>query len=290
MRRTTNTPFQAPLTHLLRRLCEVSVARSYDPYALFDWPASVCGTGLWMSADLLSVHGTPRQHELSPRQLAILSRWELINFFSFNVHGIRELMHGVLTQIHCADFEDASEYFHHFLDEENKHMWFFAQFCQRYGGKIYLRRNLQYPAFAEQDVQRFLLFARILISEQIGDYYNARMMGDESLPPIVRQVNRVHHQDESRHIAMGLALVRHLHKQIVTNHPPELRQRIQHYLLRYMQFFVQSFYNHNVYRDAGLTGPTQWRASLIDHPARISFHNQVLARTERFFRRHDIID
>jgi P-aminobenzoate N-oxygenase AurF len=282
--------FPAPFTRLLKSLCDISIARAYDPYTIFDWPASIPNTGLWMSADLLSVHGTSKQHELRPGQLTVLSRWELINFFSFNVNGIRELMHGVLTQIHRAGLENASEYFHHFLNEENKHMWFFAQFCRRYGGKIYSRKNMQYPAFDEPDAQCFLLFARILISEQVSDYYNTRMMGDESLPAIVRQVNRVHHQDESRHIAMGLQLVRHLHEHIVANHPPELWGRMQRYLHRYMQFFVQSFYNQNVYRDAGLHDPHQWRASLIDHPARISFHSQVLARTERFFRRHGILN
>jgi hypothetical protein len=271
------------LPDLLRSLCQLSVDNAYDPFKDFEWPDSLPGDGLWMSLDLLSVYGTSLMDELSPEQLAALSRCELVNFFSFNVHGIRDLMLRVLSCIHNTGYKETSEYFHHFLDEENKHMWFFAEFCNRYGGKIYVNKNVQFPPFAEEDLQSFLAFAKILISEQISDFYNVHMMGDTSLPPMVQKLNRVHHEDESRHIAMGRKVVQLMWEQIADKYPPATQRKLESYLRRYMQFFVQSFYNPSAYQDAGLPDPHEWRRRLIEDPARGVFHRRVLNSTLHFF-------
>jgi len=273
------------LGDVVRRLSERSVQRAYDPYRELEWPDELPAGRRWMSADLLSPFGTPRMAELSEPELCRLSQWELINFFSFNVHGIRELMIHVLACIHRAGHEGVSEYFHHFLDEENKHMWFFAEFCKRYGGKIYATQKLQFSAFEDEDVQSFIAFSKILISEQISDFYNLRMMTDPALPEIVRTINQLHHEDESRHIAMGLRLVGHLYEDLAARHSAETRRRVASYLSRYMQFFVESFYNPSAYRDTGLAEPFQWRRALLDAPERKAFHARVLARPMRFFRR-----
>jgi hypothetical protein len=267
----------------LRRLCALSVEHAYDVHREFDWPEEIRHDGLWMSADLLSVAGTDRLAQLSEEELRQLSRYELVNFFSFNVHGIRDLMLNVLACIHTEGFEIESEYFHFFLDEENKHMWFFAEFCRRFGGKIYSTRKVEFPTFADEHIQSFLAFSKILISEQIGDYFNVKMMTDGTLPEVVRQVNRVHHQDEGRHIAMGRRVVRKLYERVANDHPKETLGRIGSYIRRYMEFFLESFYNPAVYRDAGLSDPYGWRQSLINDPARLEFHKKALRSPQQFF-------
>jgi hypothetical protein len=143
---------------------------------------------------------------------------------------------------------------------------------------------VQFPTFANSDIQAFVAFAKILISEQISDFYNVRMMGDESLPPMVQKINRVHHEDEIRHIAMGLRVVRAMHDEIAGRHSEETRLQIESYLRRYTQFFVESFYNPSAYRDAGLDTPYEWREKLSVDPARKDFHKQVLRKTSQFFR------
>src|SRR5258705_10585323 len=100
------------LKDLLRLLSDLSVERAYSPSQTFDWPESLPETGLWMSSELLSVYGTRHMDHISEAQLWSLSRWELVNFFSFNVHGIRELMQQVLSCIHNSGYETTSEYFH----------------------------------------------------------------------------------------------------------------------------------------------------------------------------------
>jgi P-aminobenzoate N-oxygenase AurF len=272
------------LAELMRRLCDLSIEHAYDPHTVFDWPESLPESVMWMSRDLLSVHDTPYIAQLSAQQLCNLSRWELVNFFSFNVHGIRDLMLHVLSCIHNEGYEETSEYFHHFLDEENKHMWFFAEFCRRYGGKVYITQKLQFPMFEEEDIQAFLAFSKILISEQIGDFYNVRMMNDPTLPAIVQKINRVHHDDESRHISMGRRIVGQMYEGISRKYPPETMRRVESYVRRYMDFFIQSFYNPGAYRDAGIGDPYEWRRHLIKDPARQRFHEQALRSSLQFFK------
>ena len=277
------------LKDLLRSLSDLSVEHVYDPYKVFEWPASLPEDGLWMSTDLLSLHGTRHLSNLNEEQLWKLSRWELVNFFSFNVHGIRDLMLQVLSCIHVTGYETESEYFHHFLDEENKHMWFFAEFCKRYGGKIYATQKMHFPGFAEEDIQSFVAFAQILITEQIGDFYNVHMMADENLPPIVRQINRFHHEDENRHIAMGQRVVAAMYERITEKHPEEMLRKVANYLRRYAEFYLQSFYNPSAYRDAGLSEPYELRRELLRDPSREEFHQRVLAKTLRFFRSQNLL-
>ena len=55
-----------------------------------------------------------------------------------------------------------------------------------------------------------IIFGRILIAEELCDVFNARMANDGRLPPLVREINGVHHRDESRHIAFGRQMMRSL--------------------------------------------------------------------------------
>ena len=58
----------------------------------------------------------------------------------------------------------------------------------------------------------------------MGDFYNVRMRDDERLHPIIRQISRVHHQDKSRHLAMGREIVKVLHGELHRKYPLERSQ------------------------------------------------------------------
>jgi hypothetical protein len=274
----------AEFMSLQDRLSRMSSEGHYNPYTLFDWPDSLPEPAWYMSADLLSVRGTPAGEALSDEQLQVLSKWESVNFYSLNVHGIRELLMEVTLRIHTPGFEPLSEFLHHFLGEENQHMWFFAEFCRRYGGKLYADKRVklglegQLPA----EVQDFLVFARILIFEEVVDFYNTRMARDEALAPIIRQLNAVHHQDESRHIAFGRRLLEHLHERLCERITPEQHLELEAYLKRYIQLSLNSLYNPAVYRDAGLPDPYGLRNELLRDPIRHIWHERLLARTTGF--------
>lgn len=277
---------------LLDRLSEKATADYYNPFTTFDWPDTIPGDVHWMSPELLTVHGTEEADKLTEAQLLALSRWESVNFYSLNVHGIRELLIEVMRRVHTPGFEVPSEFFHHFVGEENDHMWFFATFCLRYGGRIYPEKKVRSAGpTADPRVENFLVFARILVFEQIVDHYNLHLAQDERLHPTIRHINRLHHQDESRHIAFGRRLVQLLWEGLeeagLTE--PE-REDIRAYLGRYITHSVESFYSPAVYRDAGIPEGFALRQRLLAHPARRAAHERVLRKTTDSLSRMGVLD
>lgn len=273
----------------LDRLVEISVDTYYNPYTAFRWD-DVSDERWWMPADLLTVYGTRFMQEFDESQLMRLSKWESINFYSLNIHGIRELLIEVTKRIHSPGFESPSEFFHHFIGEENEHMWFFAKFCLKYGSKVYPDKSIKISAGEmEPDVETFLVFARILIFEEIVDYFNVRIGKDESLHPVIRQVNNVHHQDESRHIAFGRQIVKQLHQRLTENYDSTRLLELGSYLKRYIETSLQSFYNPAAYRDAGIAEPYKLRSELLKEPGRKLQHEKIMNRTTDFLARSGII-
>ncbi|AMT72799.1 diiron oxygenase [Mycobacteroides immunogenum] len=251
------------LMRLLDRLSEMSERDYYNPYRTFDWPAELPLDEYWMSPELLSVHNTVYEGQLSDAQLLALSRWESINFYSLNVHGIRELLIEIAARIHTRGFEPASEYLHHILGEENEHMWFFARFCTNYGQKIYDDKQMRFNNSGDPDAADFLVFARLWIFEEIVDYYNAKMATDKRLHTTVRQVNAIHHRDESRHIAFGRQIVGHLWTRLREELTTERLREIGDHLSTYMDVSAQSTVSPAAYRDTGLPEPYALRRNVL---------------------------
>lgn len=272
---------------LLTRLCAKASTDYYNPYTTFEWPDELPHDTPWFSPELLSVHGTRYADELSPAQLLALGRRESINFYSLNVHGIRELLIEVTRRIHTPGFEMPSEFFHHFIGEENEHMWFFATFCSKYGGRVYPDKSLRItPGIQDRLLDDFLVFARILLFEQIVDHYNVHLAADTRLHPTIRRVNRVHHQDESRHTAFGARLVRLLWERLLdAGLGAKERESAGRYLHEYLAASMASFYNPAAYRDAGIPGAFALRTELLAHPARHAAHARILRKSTDFLAR-----
>lgn len=280
---TTALPVTDRFREVLDRLSEKAIEDYYNPYQHFDWPDALDENRLWMSPELLTPYGTRHFDELGEQTLIRLSKWESINFYSLNVHGIRELLIEVVGRIHMPGFEVPSDFFHHFIGEENEHMWFFAEFCRRYGNKIYGSTAMRADSAWEPEVENFLVFARILFFEELVDHYNTRMAQDTSLCDTIRQVNRLHHQDESRHIAFGRELVALLFTRMREAVGEERLREVEAYLKRYVVFSVNSLYNPHVYRDAGIADPLALRNALIADEGRRAHERKAIRKPLAFF-------
>ncbi|WP_182874692.1 diiron oxygenase [Microbispora sp. H10670] len=277
------------LREILDRLSSMSIEDYYNPYQMFDWPDSLPQDMWWMSPELTTAHGTEIAAELSQEQLYRLSKYESINFYSLNVHGIRELLIEVTGRIHTDEFATPSEFFHHFIGEENEHMWFFAQFCLRYGGKIYKQPRGGAETIPPNNAASLLVFARILIFEELVDHFNSTMALDERLDDTIRKINRIHHQDESRHIAFGRELVRILFEGFREHATPEDLTQVSDYLKRYMAYSFESLFSPQVYKDAGIPNPLEVRRRLLTGPRRPEFEAQVFRKTHSFLTKHGLI-
>lgn len=275
------------LEKLVKRLFDMSVKDRGNPYQTFDWPQSL-PEGMWMSDELLTVHGT--DVELTPEARARLSRWESVHFYSLNVHGIRELLGEVVARIHQPGYSLASPFFHHFIGEENEHMWYFAEFCLRFGGKLYPNIAMKSPNTFQGEVADLLVFAKIQTFEEIVDYFNTTMANDEGLHPFIREINRLHHRDESRHIAFGRQIVLSLFEQVKRTATEATLAAIDDYLRRYLIISIQSLYNPQVYRDAELPGsPFEWRRRLLGDAGRQPMHDLILKRPVKFLLDNEIL-
>ncbi|MFE2979034.1 diiron oxygenase [Streptomyces sp. NPDC059258] len=275
---------------VLDRLVAMSERDYYDPYKLFQWPDSLDEDAYWMSPELMTLHGTEAASAFDDDQLKAISKWESINFYSVNVHGIRELLTSIIARIHAPGFEIPSEYFHHIIGEENDHMWFFAKFCLNYGGKIYPDRQIVFTGPRIPEAENFLIFARLLIFEELVDVYNQFMGGDERLHPTIRQVNAVHHQDESRHIAFGRQIVSILHEELRARLTAVQLAELGGYLKRYMRSSVEMLCSPAAYRDAGVDDPYGLRRSVLADPAFDAYVARALRRSTRFLAAEQIID
>jgi hypothetical protein len=280
------------LDDVANQLSEISRQNRYDPYAAFDWPDFLPPGAYWLSPELMTCHGTKVWDDLSGEERTDLSHWEAVSFFSLNVHLIGELIGAVAERIYTTRYPGLSEFFHDFIAEENVHAWFFATFCKRYGGKVYpARPNSAQPAAAQAASLRDLaVFGRILIAEELCDFFNTAMASDQRLPAICRQINRMHHQDEARHIAFGRQIMRALSEEALAREGVEKMAEIGSYLARYVMTCIRSFYNREMYSDAGIGNPGAVRRQLLAAPARTAMHRQMMGRTVDFLSRIGVID
>jgi hypothetical protein len=281
------------LEEVATRLSRISRESRYDPYRIFEWPESLPDDQFWMSPELMTCYGTQPWEEMSAVLRLRLSRFEVLNFFSLNVHLIRELIGAVAERIYTTRYPVLSEFFHDFIAEENVHAWFFATFCQRYGGKVYPPAK----TIAEQAADRapgpihdLSVFGRILIAEELCDYFNKAMTSDERLPAICRQINKVHHEDESRHIAFGRQIMRALSEEARDQSGEAAISEVGHYLARYITTCVRSFYRLNVYADAGVESPASFRRVLLASRERSAIHREMMGRTTDFLTRIGVFD
>lgn len=267
---------------ILDRLVAMSERDYYNPYRLFDWPDTIVQDAYWMSPELMTVHGTAVGDRLDEAQLKALSKWESVNFYSLNVHGIRELLTAIIARIHTPGFGLPSEYFHHIIGEENEHMWFFATFCLRYAGKVYPDKSLSFAGPGIAEAETFLIFARLLIFEELVDVFNQRMGADDRLHPTIQQINSVHHQDESRHIAFGRQIVGLLHAELRRTLSVEQLASLEAYLKRYMRVSAESLCNPAMFADAGIPDPYGMRRATLADPQFEVFTARVLKRSTTF--------
>jgi hypothetical protein len=274
----------------VRRLCKVSVDHFMDPSAQLEWPDRIDEEAWYTSPELISLFGTPAYEVLGlPRQRR-LSFFEAVNFFSLNIHGERMLIEGLARRLYGRGQEEISPYLHHYLDEENKHMSYFGVFCTRYAGKIYAEKKLPFPHEFAPGEEDFLFFGKVLVFEEIVDVYNRRMARDERLAPIVREIHRLHHFEEARHLVFGRELVGELFERHRRDWSEDVLRRVRGTLAGYLGATWKEYYNPQVYRDVGLEDEFELRRAVIASSAARSHRAEVSQGCLRFLLETGILE
>jgi len=274
------------------RLIELSEKNS-DP-ATFSWPETLPVDVLWCDEDLMTTYGTESHKTLDFSQKCLLSKWEAINFFSLNVHGIKEALKFVADCIYEPRYDCVSQYMHTFIAEENEHMEYFAKFCIRYAGKIYETPSFSVKKDHPRLQQELYMFASTLIFEEFVDFYNHKVGKNSVVPGIVRDINYSHHIDETRHVSFGREVVRGLFKEIADDE--ETVKKVSSQIKSTISYFVGLMYNHNSYMDAdvvkhcGFSSSFAMRNALRNSESRKEMHQIWFRRTINFFHQNGMID
>lgn len=270
---------------LAPRLTDASIRKLWDVHSAFDWPDYLDPEADWyMAPELVSIYGTEAWENLSETEQRRLSFYEVVNFFSFVLYGERPLISGLMNRMYRKNTQGAiTEYLHHFIDEENKHMVMFGTFCQRYADKIYPEKKIVLPREYAKGEEEVSFFCKVLIVEELGDYYNLAMMSDKRIHPLVAKINKVHHVDEARHLAFGREFLSELAAQYVDEWSEAETERFQTWLVQYLTSSWGDFYNPSVYTDAGLEGGYKVRTMALEHAACRKFREEASAKLLDYF-------
>lgn len=278
------------LPSTVEKLCQASRKFYINPYSYLEWPEQLDTEQWFTSPELISLYGTDLYEQLSEPLRKTLSFFEAVNFFSLNIHGEKSLIEGLAHRLYKRDTSDISPYLHHFLDEENKHMIYFGEFCMRYAGRVYPDRKVAFPRDYAPGEEDFLFFAKVLIFEEIVDVYNVQMSLDQRLVPISRQINLMHHRDEARHLVFGRQLVKELFDRFSTQCSPETLSGVREYLVSYLISTWKEYYNPDVYRDAAIPQPYDVQEQAFCHTRCHEHRRKITGSCVKYLVDNSILD
>jgi hypothetical protein len=255
------------IEQISRQMTRASQKFFYDPTAKLEWPKEFDRNDWAMTPELISLYGTPAWDEMSEQQQKNLSFFEAAGFYSLILNGERPLLEGMSHRIYTFEKSlDVTEYMHHFMDEENKHMMMFSGYLRRYVGKVYPEKKIAFAREFAKGGEDLSFLAKVLVVEELSDYYNIMMAADERLPQITRDLNRVHHVDEARHVRFGREYIKHQWERFTPDWSEEEVAAYRNWLVEYINSSWRDFINPSVYRDAGVKDGFSARQAVIDSP------------------------
>ncbi len=190
------------------RLLRSTAARSYDPDLDIDWSAPLAVGKRFIPEHRCSLYGTPLWERLSPDQRLELGKHEAASVAAVGI-WLEFMLLRMLAKI-AYHGDPASRHIQYALAEmadECRHSTMFARMIERMGTPAYRPpKHVQtlgnlLPAVARGPA----MWGAILIGEEITDRFQREMVGDESIQPLMRMVNRIHIMEEARHIGFARA-------------------------------------------------------------------------------------
>ena len=271
-------------SEIATRLSRASCKKFYDVYNAFDWPQTLQDGAWCMPPEQISIYGTPAYEALDEAQRKRLSLHEMANLFSLVLQGEKLLVQGLAHRLYStSNNHEITEYLHHFLDEENKHMVMFGEFCHRYIGKVYPEKKLALPREFAKGEEEVTFFCLAMVVEELGDYYNLVVEKDPRVDPLVREINKVHHIDEARHLAFGRLYLAELFERYSPGWSPESLAGFRQWLANYLKSSWGDYYNLTVYRDAGISDAYEVRQVALNHPSSIEHRQRASDKVVRYF-------
>ncbi|MBL0730315.1 diiron oxygenase [Piscinibacter sp. HJYY11] len=277
-------------SELAVRLTKASRKKFWDVYNFVEWPEALQADVWYMPPELISIYGTPAWESLTEEQQKRLSLYELGNFFSLVLQGERPLVAGLVDRLYAkGNTTSVNEYLHHFVDEENKHMVMFGEFCNRYVGKVYPEKKIVLPREYAKGEEEVAFYCKVMVVEELGDFYNLAIEKDERCDPLVREINKVHHIDEARHLAFGRVQLAELFNKFAPAWSAETLAGFRQWLGDYLRASWGDYYNPTMYRDAGLADSYELRQMAMSHPVCAEFRRKASSKVVNYFIKNGLL-
>jgi hypothetical protein len=242
------------------RLLRSTATLSYDPELEIDWSAPLADGKSFMLEHRCSLYGTPLWHQLTPAQRLELGKHEAASIAGTGIWLEAVLLRMLARIAYHGDPGSAHvQYALTEMAEECRHSTMFARMIERLGVPAYgpSRRVRALGSMLPAVTYGPALWGAILIGEEIPDRYQREQVGEESIQPLMRMVNRIHITEEARHISFARAeLTRSLARLSRAELP------YHRVMLARTAFIVsRSLIHPEVYRSVGLDPDTAVRAA-----------------------------
>lgn len=251
--------------NLVEKLNQASIKQINFPLMSLPFGEAPDVGAYWMPQHLVSLYGTEAWDRLSDKQRVHLSQKEFALICSISCNGEKEAIGDIAKIMLKKKFSEVRSYLSHLIREENNHIDMFVEFCRRYGELTRFRyiytKGDQCTDPAWNDL---LAFIHLLVFEELGDNLNRMMAKDESLPPLVRAINRLHAEEEARHIAFGRQLVADLTAELLLKSSDEQRGKLHDYVYHFVQSRHYEYHNAGIYASVGIPGAYELRQSMVE--------------------------
>ena len=261
-----------------------------DPLGRLAWDG-LDADGWWLPKAAISLAGLEvfeTQPEVLQRRL---SRLEFLGFVDAGLWLEGIFMERIAKSLSAHGTIADRMYHLHELREEAGHSLMFLQLMEKSG--LHLpREHVSRPWLVDLLGRRLpprgaLFWLSVVIGEEVPDRLNRaiRVLGAQTVDPLVRQMCTLHVIDEARHAAHA----RDALERVVGRMHPARRRLLTPLVDVLIRRFLDTFYLPcaAVYELAGLTPGSHWRALARRNPARRAFVLECVNPTLNYLRRLD---
>lgn len=185
------------------RLLQTSLRLQYEPGIDIDWHAPLDPDLFWIPPQRSSLYGTTLWEGLSHRQRVELTKHEVASAAGAGLWFETILMEMLIRFYYDADpTTKHAQYALTEVADECRHSIMFGRLIEKAGCPVYRPGRFDHALgrFLKTTATGALMYAAILIAEEILDSFQREIMADESLQPLIRMVSRIHVIEEARHI------------------------------------------------------------------------------------------
>jgi len=239
----------------ISKLSEKAIKNKLSPLDDLPWGGETPPTDkYWLPTEMISIRDTDEYKNLTEENKIKLSQLEFSLICSISASGEKEVVANMAKRMLKSKYKEFRKYFYHFIEEENNHIYMFSEFCEKYGKFFpilypYVNQNM----WKSKQIEDLLVFVHVLIFEELGQGLNECIYDTEDdIPILVKEINKYHILDESRHISFGKKLISEFAKSIKDTSSESEWRKLQYHILEYLETRHLDYFNSKIYKSVGI--------------------------------------